>query len=85
MTNFFQELRRRTVIRVVGIYAVVGWLLAQAAVALQTSLNFPLWFSGVFVGLVLLGLPIAIMLAWAFEMTPEGASNSKSTRWCRCT
>lgn len=85
MTTFFQELRRRTVIQVVGIYGVIGWLLAQAAVVLQTSLNFPPWFSGVVVGLVLLGLPIAVILAWAFELTPDGIRRTKNFgRWRRC-
>lgn len=78
MTTFFQELRRRTVIQVVGVYGVIGWLLAQAAVVLQTSLNFPPWFSGVVVGLVLLGLPIAVILAWAFELTPDGIRLTES-------
>lgn len=78
MTTFFQELRRRTVIQVVGVYGVIGWLLAQAAVVLQTSLNFPPWFSGVVVGLVLLGLPIAVILAWAFELTPDGIRRTET-------
>ena len=66
------ELRRRNVIRVAGVYAVVGWLVAQVATLLETSLGLPSWFDGVIVAALLLGLPIALILAWAFELTPEG-------------
>jgi TolB-like protein/Tfp pilus assembly protein PilF len=66
------ELRRRNVVRVAGVYAVVGWLVAQAATLLETSLGLPSWFDGVIVAALLLGLPVALILAWAFELTPEG-------------
>jgi hypothetical protein len=66
------ELRRRNVIRVAGVYAVVGWLVAQVATVLETSLGLPSWFDGVIVAALLLGLPVALILAWAFELTPEG-------------
>jgi adenylate cyclase len=66
------ELRRRNVIRVAGVYAVVGWLVAQVATVLETSLGLPSWFDGVIVAALLLGLPLALILAWAFELTPEG-------------
>jgi adenylate cyclase len=66
------ELRRRNVIRVAGVYAVVGWIVAQAATLLETSLGLPSWFDGVIVAALLLGLPVALILAWAFELTPEG-------------
>jgi adenylate cyclase len=66
------ELRRRNVIRVAGVYAVVGWLVAQVATLLETSLGLPSWFDGVIVAALLLGLPVALILAWAFELTPEG-------------
>ena len=72
MGKLIAELRRRNVIRVAGVYAVVGWLVAQVATLLETSLGLPSWFDGVIVAAVLLGLPIALILAWAFELTPEG-------------
>ncbi len=72
MSGLFEELRRRNIFRVAGVYAVVGWLLAQAAALLESSLGFPAWFDGVVVGFLLIGFPIAMVLAWAFEMTPEG-------------
>lgn len=78
MDKFLKELRRRNVFRVAGVYAVVGWLLAQAAVVLETSLGFPGWFDGVVVGFLLIGFPVAMVLAWAFEMTPEGVKPTRN-------
>lgn len=78
MDKFFKELRRRAVFRVAGVYAVVGWLLVQVAGVLETSLGFPDWFDGVVVGLLLIGFPVAMVLAWAFEMTPEGVKLTKN-------
>ena len=72
MGKLIAELRRRNVIRVAGVYAVIGWLVAQVATLLETSLGLPSWFDGVIVAALLLGLPIALILAWAFELTPEG-------------
>ena len=70
--KLFEELKRRHVFRVAGVYAVAGWLIAQAAGVLENSLNMPGWFDTVIVSALLLGFPVALVLAWAFEMTPEG-------------
>lgn len=72
MGGLIAELRRRNVFRVGAVYGVVGWLLAQAAVVLETALSLPSWFDGVIVSALLLGFPIALLLAWAFELTPDG-------------
>ena len=72
MGNIFNELRRRNVFRIAGVYAVVGWLLAQVSVTLETAIGLPPWFDGFVIALLLIGFPIALILAWAFEMTPEG-------------
>ena len=72
MDKLFGELKRRNVIRVAGVYAVAGWVLAQIATTLEEALGLPAWFDGVIVALLLLGLPIALILAWAFELTPDG-------------
>jgi TolB-like protein len=72
------ELRRRNVIRVAGLYAVVGWLVAQVATVLETSLGLPSWFDAVIVAALLLGFPVALILAWAFELTPEGVKLTAS-------
>jgi len=72
MQNFFQELRRRNVIRVVGAYLVAAWVLIQIATALEDSMQLPNWFDGVVVGLLIVGLPVAVIVSWVFDMTPEG-------------
>ncbi len=79
MGKLIAELRRRNVFRVAGVYAVVGWLLAQAASLLETSLALPSWFDGVMVSALLLGFPVALILAWAFELTPEGVQRTAET------
>ena len=78
MINLFKELRRRSVFRVTGVYAVVGWFMVQASVTLETALTLPNWFDGLVVSLLLLGLPIAIIFAWAFEITPEGVKRTEA-------
>ena len=75
--NLWKELRRRNVFRVAGVYAVVGWLLMQVAIALESSLSLPDWFDGVVVSLLLIGFPVAVLLAWAFEMTPDGVQRTE--------
>lgn len=70
--KIFDELKRRNVFRVAGAYAVVAWLLIQIVVAILPTLGAPPWIARVFIVLVLAGFPIAMVLAWAFELTPEG-------------
>ena len=70
--SFLGELKRRNVFRVAGVYAVVGWLLVQVAAALEEAVNLPDWFDGMVVSLLLIGFPLALVFAWAFELTPEG-------------
>ena len=76
--SFFQELKRRNVFRVAGVYIVAGWVLVQVATALEESLELPNWFDGTIVALLLIGLPIAIIFAWAFEMTPDGVVKTEA-------
>lgn len=78
MYSFFEELKRRNIFRVLGVYAVVGWLIIQLGIALETSLNLPSWFDTLLTTLVLIGFPVAMTLAWAFEMTPEGVKRTNS-------
>ena len=66
------ELRRRNVVRVAGLYGVVGWLLAQVAVIMETAFGLPASFDATVISLLLLGFPVALIVAWAFELTPEG-------------
>lgn len=77
MSRIISELQRRNVFRVAGAYAVVAWLLAQMAGVLENSLNMPAWFDTVVVSFLLIGFPIALILAWAFEMTPEGIKRTE--------
>lgn len=70
--DFIKELKRRNVFRAVGLYVIVGWALAQAASLLENALTLPGWFDALVVSLLLLGLPIAAIFSWAYEMTPEG-------------
>ena len=82
MLNIVKELRRRSIFRIAGAYAVIGWLLAQVAVTLETALELPSWFDAVIVSAILIGFPIAMLLAWAFEVTPDGvkrATNADGT------
>jgi len=72
MPRLLSELRRRSVFRVGATYLVVGWILIQLAALLEGSLGLPEWFDAVVIGFLGLGFPIALILAWAFEVTPEG-------------
>jgi TolB-like protein len=70
--NFLAELRRRNVYRVAIAYAVVAWLLIQIATQVFPVFEIPGWCVRLVVVLLLLGFPIAVILAWAYELTPEG-------------
>ena len=76
--NFFAELRRRHVYKVAVIYAVVSWLLLQLASILFPTFEAPAWTMKVFVAVIALGFPIALILAWAFELTPEGLKRTET-------
>ena len=75
--SFFAELKRRNVVRVGIAYIVIGWLLAQVAEFAFENFGAPEWVLKTFVVAVLLGLPIVLLFAWAFELTPEGVKREK--------
>ena len=75
--SFFTELKRRNVVRVGIAYIVIGWVLAQIAEFAFENFGAPDWVLKTVVVIVLLGLPLALFLAWAFEMTPEGVKREK--------
>lgn len=75
--NFFAELKRRNVYKVAIAYGVVAWVLLQAASILFPTFEAPSWTMKVFVAVVALGFPIALILAWAFELTPEGLKRTE--------
>jgi len=75
--SFFQELKRRNVFRASGAYAVVGWLLTEIAAMAFGTFEAPAWVMKVFVTFVILGFPLAVFFAWAFELTPDGLKRER--------
>jgi hypothetical protein len=78
--SFFDELRRRSVFRVAATYAIVAWLLIQIAVAVFPTLQLPSWTATLVTVLLIIGFPIALVLAWAYELAPEGIKPSWPAR-----
>jgi TolB-like protein/Flp pilus assembly protein TadD len=72
LKNFFAELKRRKVYRVAVAYAIVGWLLIQIATQVFPFFEVPMWAVRLVVILLALGFPVALLLAWAFDLTPSG-------------
>lgn len=70
--SFVQELKRRNVFRVAAIYVVVSWVLMQVGDIMFPALRLPDWTSTLLVAFLILGLPLALVFAWAFELTPDG-------------
>ena len=77
MTTLWGELKRRNVVRVGIAYVIVGWLLLQLADVLGDLLQLPDWAGKLVVFLLVLGFPIALIFAWAFELTPEGLKRER--------
>src|ERR1700720_3788725 len=75
--NFFSELKRRNVYKVAVAYAVVGWLVIQVNSTVLPTFHAPEWVVQTLVVLVALGFPIALVIAWAFELTPEGLKRTE--------
>src|SRR5947207_7782755 len=75
--NFFAELKRRNVYKVAVAYAVVGWLLVQVATQVFPFLEIPNWVVRLVIVFVAIGFPIALVIAWAFELTPEGLKRTE--------
>jgi serine/threonine-protein kinase len=70
--NFFAELKRRNVYKVAVAYAVVSWLLIQAASIFFPAFDAPPWVMKIFIIVIIFGFPVALIFSWAFEITPEG-------------
>ncbi len=70
--SLIAELKRRNVFRVGVAYGIVGWLLLEVASVVLPALHLPDWALTLLVVLVVAGFPLALILAWAFELTPEG-------------
>ena len=70
--NFFVELKRRNVYRVAAAYTVFSWLIIQIATQISPYFEIPTWTVRLLILLLVIGLPVALILSWAFELTPEG-------------
>ena len=75
--NFFAELKRRKVYKVGIAYAVVAWVLMQVASQIFPFFEIPNWAVRLVVLLLIIGFPVALILAWAFELTPEGIKRTE--------
>ena len=85
ISKFFRELKRRKVIRVAIVYAVVAWIIVEVSSVLFPGLMLPEWTERLVIGLAIIGVPIALVLAWAIELTPDGlkidsAGNGEDSR-----
>jgi TolB-like protein/Tfp pilus assembly protein PilF len=75
--GFFGELKRRNVYKVAVAYAIVGWLLVQIATQVFPFFEIPSWAVRLIVLTIVIGFPIALVIAWAFELTPEGIKRTE--------
>jgi hypothetical protein len=75
--SFFAELKRRNVYKVAIAYAVVGWALAQGIAQVFPVFDIPNWAVRLTVLAIVIGFPIALVIAWAFELTPEGIKHTE--------
>jgi len=79
LSRFWQELRRRRVIRVTAMYAATAFIIMEAADIMLPRLGLPDWTVTFLIVLLIAGLPVAIILSWIFEVTPEGIERTEST------
>src|SRR5438874_1512299 len=75
--NFFAELKRRNVYKVAVAYAVAGWALSQGVAQVFPVFDIPNWIIRLIVVLIIIGLPIALILAWTFEITAQGIKRTE--------
>jgi TolB-like protein len=75
--SFFEELKRRNVVRVGVVYLIVAWLLAQVADLMLENFNAPDWVIQAILVVLIVGFPLAVVFAWAFELTPEGIKKER--------
>jgi hypothetical protein len=72
VAKLYEELKRRKVFRVAAVYAVVAWLLIEVADTVLPTFGAPVWINQTLIFLLVIGFPVAVILAWAYEVTPEG-------------
>jgi len=76
-SSFFEELKRRNVVRVGVVYLIAAWLLAQVADLMLENFHAPDWVIQAILVVLIIGFPLALIFAWAFELTPEGIKKEK--------
>ena len=79
MASVWAELRRRNVVKVAAVYAIVGWLLIEVSSVLLPTFQAPEWVMRVFSFFIIAGFPVALVLTWAYELTPEGVKKTEDT------
>jgi len=77
--SFLGEIKRRKVFQVAAVYAVVAWLIIQIIDVVGEPLSLPKWLDTVVIVLLAVGFPIAVILAWAFDLTPDGVVRDRGT------
>ena len=75
--KFIAELKRRNIFKVATAYAIVGWFIIQIVTAIDEPLSLPDWFDTTIIILVFIGFPITLIIAWAFDSTPDDGTKSK--------
>ena len=80
LSAFWAELKRRKVMRVAITYAVVSWLLIQISATVFPQFDMPMWTARLVTLLLAIGFPIALIIAWAFELSPDGIKTTKAAR-----
>ena len=78
--SFLSEIKRRKIIQVAAVYAAVAWLLIQIVGSIEAPLSLPDWFDTVVILLLALGFPIALILSWAYDLTPSGVVRDQGNR-----
>ena len=77
--SFFKELKRRNVVKVSSVYLVTAWLVIQIISVISPYLQLPTLFGTIVTVVLMIGFPIACVIAWAFELTPEGLKRTPRT------
>jgi TolB-like protein/Tfp pilus assembly protein PilF len=78
MASVWQELKRRNVVKVAVAYAIVGWLLIEVSTTVLPVFQAPNWIARVFTFFIVLGFPVAVVIAWAYELTPDGIERTSA-------
>jgi len=79
VSGFLTELKRRRVFKVAAVYAVVAWLLIQVSATILPTFGAPEWVNKSFIFLLVIGFPVALILSWAYDITPEGIKSDTGT------